>query len=199
MTDHLIHLYAKGTQPFLTLSDLPDEEALSLMRRLHRPGSVYWERFEHPAPYLQARRQVERWLRREFIAKGGRPQDPHPIYLVLGRSAWMRNAVNELTLATTDEIEVPLSLFTLDDISFTYPDSMVSAMLAHEQDPAYYLPQYHGKLFTLPEILAIIAANGLPGETWGNNLPDDWANYVEAQVWNRAALLAYWEQRTVRA
>ena len=194
MFDRLIHLYARGGEPFRSLSDLPDEEALALMRSLYRAGAVYWDRFADPAAYLQSRRTVENWLRQEFIAQGGKPQVQAPIYMVLGRTAWMRTAVNALTLATTGEIKVPLSLFTAADISFTYPDSMVSAMLAYHQDPRYYLPEFHGKLFTLPAILAILAERGLPGETWGNNLPDGWANYIEAQVWNRAVLLEWRQQ-----
>jgi hypothetical protein len=193
MIDHLIHLYAKGGEPFRSLSDLPDEEALALMRSLYRPGAVYWDRFADPAAYLQARRQVEAWLRQEFIAKGGEPREPYPVYMVLGRTLWLQTAVNALTLATTSEIAVPLALFTAADISFTYPDSMVSAMLAHEQNPAYYLPEMHGRLFTLPEMLAILAERSLPGETWGNTLPGDWANYIEAQVWNRAVLMDWWQ------
>ena len=195
MFDRLVHLYAKGGAPFRSLSYLPDEEALALMRRLYRPDAVYWDRFADPAAYLQSRRAVENWLRAEFIAQGGKPQEPYPVYLVLGRTRWMETAVNEPTLATTSAIEVPLALFTAEDISFTYPDSMVSAMLAYHKDPRYYLPEFHGKLFTLPETLAILEERGLPGETWGNNLPPDWANYIEAQVWNRAPLLA-WRART---
>lgn len=65
---------------------------------------------------------------------------------------------------------------------------MVSAMLAAERNPTYYLPDLHGRLFTLPAMLAIV--RGLPGETWGSNLPGGWANYVE-QMWNREPLLAY--------
>jgi hypothetical protein len=189
MLDHLIHLYARDAQPFRSLSDLPDAEAIALMRRLYRPGSVYWERFADPAQYLHERRAVEQWLRQEFIAQGGKPQDQYPIYMVLGRTAWMKAAVDELTAATTLELAVPLALFTADDISFTYPDSMVSAMLAAEKNPAYYLPDLHGRLFTLPAILAILRERGLPGDTWGN-LPSGWANYIEAQVWNREPLLA---------
>lgn len=191
MIDCLLHLYAKDGEPFRSLSYLPDDEALALMRRLYRPNAVYWDRFEDPVAYLQSRRAVENWLRQEFIAKGGKPQEPYPIYMVLGRTLWMETAVNELTRATTSQTEVPLNLFSAEDISFTYPDSMVSAMIAYQKDPRYYLPEFHGKLFTLPEILAILEERGLPGERWGNNLPDDWANYIEAQVWNRKPLQVY--------
>ncbi len=79
--------------------------------------------------------------------------------------------------------------FTAQDISFTYPDSMISRLLADQKDPDYYLPDYHGRLFTLPEMVSIVASNGLPGITWGNNLPPTLANYIEAQVWNQQILL----------
>lgn len=191
MIDHLIHLYQRGTEPFRSLSALPDEEAVRIMRSLYREGSVYWERFENPPQYLQMRRQIERWLREEFLAKGGCPKELYPIYMALGRSKWMQTALDATTLATTAEIEVPLALLDACDISFTYPDSMVSVILASQKDPASYLPDFHGCVFTLSEIEAIIEEHGLPGETWGANLPSHMANYIEAQVWNREPLLEY--------
>lgn len=196
MIDHLIHLYQRGSKPFRSLSALPDEQALASMRALYRPGSVYWERFADPAGYLAERRQTERWLRQEFIAKGGRPQVEHPIYMVYGRSQWMTRALDAVTLATTVEIEAPLALFTAADVSFTYPDSMVSVMVAREQNPAYYLPELHGHVFTLEEITALVAQYGLPADTIGAGLPPHLANYVEAQVWNWEPLRQY--LRTIR-
>lgn len=191
MIDRLIHIYQRGTEPFRSLTALPDEEAERIMRSLYRPGSVYWERFEDAAQYLRARRQTEEWLRREFTANGGDPKDHYPIYMVLGRTKWLQMALDPTTVATTVEIEVPLALFEPCDISFTYPDSMVSAMLASQKDPAYYLPEYHGCVFTLSEISDIIEAYGLPGDRWGTALPSHLANYVEAQVWNHRPLVEY--------
>ena len=191
MIEQLIHLYQRGSEPFRSLSALPDEEAVRIMHSLYREGSVYWERFEDAARYLQMRRQTERWLREEFIAKGGCPKDFYPIYMALGRSKWMQTALDATTVATTAEIEVPLALFDACDISFTYPDSMVSTIVASQKDPAYYLPGFHGCVFTLAEIEAIVEEQGLPGETWGANLPSHMANYIEAQVWNHEPLLEY--------
>jgi hypothetical protein len=111
--------------------------------------------------------------------------------MVLGRSRWLQTAADAVTLATTSEIQVPLSLFRECDVSFTYPDSMVSMLLTNQQDPDYYLPDYHGKVFTLPEIRSIVESNGLPGEKWGSNLPSFLANYIEAQVWNHKPLVEY--------
>ena len=194
MIDHLIHLYKRGAEPFRTLSALPEEDAIVIMESLYRAGSIFWERFEDPAGYLRLRKQIEQSIRAEFIAKGGKPRDAHPIYMAFGRTQWMQNDLDTVTLATTTEIEVPLSLFQECDISFTYPDSMVSFLLANETESEYYLSAYHGKVFTLPEIRSIVESSGLPGETWGNNLPRSLPNYIEAQVWKHAPLLEYKRQ-----
>jgi len=189
--DHLIHAYRRGTQPFRTLSSLSDRDAIQIMQDLYVEGSIFWERFKDPVQYLQMRRGIEAWLRQEFITKGGAPRESYPIYMVLGRSKWLQTCLDATTLATTIEIEVPLSLFQECDVSFTYPDSMVSFLLAAERESESYLPDYHGKLFTLSEIRLIIESNGLPGEKWGTNLPDSLPNYIEAQVWNHEPLLNY--------
>ncbi len=191
MLETLVHLYKRGTIPFRSISALSDAEAIDTMRSLYMEGSVIWERFKDPADYLQLRRQVEEWLHQEFIAKGGRPQTCHPIYMVWGRSKWMETMVDKITLATTVEIQVPLALFREDTISFTYPDSMVSFSLNVERNPEYYLPEYHGQVFTLEEMRAILETNGPPGYRWGTELPSEMANYIEAQVWDHEPLLAY--------
>jgi hypothetical protein len=114
--------------------------------------------------------------------------------MVLGWSKWLLTAADAATLATTTEIQVPLSLFGENDVSFTYPDSMVSLMLANQKNSEHYLPDYHGKLFILSEIYSIVESNGLPGESWGTNLPSSLPNYIEAQVWNQKPLLEYMRQ-----
>jgi hypothetical protein len=196
MINTLIHFYRKGKLPFRSLSELTDQIAEQRMQDLYVEGAIIWERFKEPAAYLQARRQTERWLHEEFTARGGAPPEPYPIYLMLGKSRWLEEMDNEVIRATTAEIHVPLSLFNECEISFTYPDSMVSFWLAQEKDPACYLPEYHGKVFTLAEISAIVEANGLPGDGWGNNLPPHLANYIEAQVWNHRVLLEFEQNRT---
>lgn len=191
MIDFLIHAYKIGTEPFRTLSELSDEEAVGIMRGLYMEGSIFWERFEDPAGYLQFRRQVEEWLRSEFIAKGGKPRSAYPIYMILGRPVWIQTLLDAPTRATTVEIEVPLSLFGECDVSFTYPDSMVSFIENDQKNAETYLPEYHGKVFTLCEIRSIVEANGLPGDKWGMKLSSDLPNYIEAQVWNHEPLMAY--------
>jgi len=190
MIDHLIHFYRRGQPPFRSLSVLPDDDATDMMRGMYEQGSVFWERFKDPGQYLHARRAVEDWLRRGFIAKGGRPEEQCPIYMVLGMTPWLVAAGDDKTLETTADIRVPLALFRDCDVSFTYPDSMASFMLAQQPGAPYYLPDYHGRVFTLDEMREIVETNGLPGEGWVTELPGHFPNYIEAQVWNRKPLLA---------
>jgi hypothetical protein len=194
--DFLLHIFKKGDRPFRSLSALPDAEAVSIMQGLYVKGSVFWERFQDPLGYLSARRRVEQLLFDGFCAKSGRPQQRYPIYLVLGRPRWMARAADPVSIATTDEIQVPLDVLEECDVSFTYPDSMVSALMVAEKNPLYYEPEYHGKVFALKEIAAIVAEKGLPGEGWETRMPSHFAHYIEAQVWNAAALEDYlksWE------
>ena len=193
MIDYLVHYYRTGSEPFRSLSVLPDAEAIEIMRSLYVPGSVIWERFKDPVDYLQGRRQIEAWLRQEFIRLGGQPQDQSPIYLVLGRSKWVERMADPATLATTSAIQVPLSILGEGDVSFTYPDSMVTYFLELRQDPDIYQPGYHGRVFTLSQIRKIVDEKGLPEEGWVTKTAADVAHYVEAQVWNRKVLLEYWQ------
>ena len=196
MIDFLIHYYRTGTEPFCSLSALPDAEAIAIMRSLYVEGSVIWERFKDPADYLEARRQTEVWLRREFIRLGGQPQEPYPIYMVVGRSKWVERMADPATLATTSEIQVPLSILSDADVSFTYPDSMVTRMLEQQKDPETYQPGYHGRVFTLSQIRKIVEEKGLPEEGWQTRTGADVAHYVEAQVWNRVVLLKHRRRKT---
>ena len=194
MIDYLVHVYGIDTEPFRNLSVLPDQEALQIMEALYVAGDVFWERFKKPEEYLFSRKQTEQWLREGFIAKGGEPKDAYPIYMVLGRPKWGESRMRVALQTTVREIEVPLSILGEGDVSFTYPDSMVSWLLEQEKNPVHYQPGYHGEVFTRAEIFAIIEEKGLPDNGWETNVPDHLAHYIETQVWNRQALLDYQKQ-----
>jgi hypothetical protein len=194
MVDYLTHYYKGDTEPFRSLSALSDIEAIPIMEALYVEfeGSVAFERFKNPGQYLHNRRQTEQWVREAFIAKGGQPQAAYPIPMVLGASKWMVKHSPAPDLH--GEIRIPLSAFQEGDVSFTYPDSMISLWFGRDKPPEYYLPDYHGKIFTRSEILSIVEMKGLPEEAWETNLPSNLAPYIEAQVWNHKLLLAYKRQ-----
>ena len=191
MLDYLTHYYKRNAPPFRSLSTLSDDEALSIMQSLY-DETLFGARFKDPLQYLHDRQHTERWVRAAFIAKGGQPQEPYPIYMVLGSSPWLVKVAPD----TPDhgEIRIPLAAFQEGDVSFTYPDSMISFWFGNAKPAEYYQPDYHGKVFTRTEILAIVAARGLPEEDWEPRLPPQLAPYIEAQVWNRQPLLPYQAQ-----
>ena len=111
MINHLIHVFKKGTTPFQSLSALSDDDATKIMQNLYIEGAIFWERFKNPAQYLTIRRQIETRLREEFIAKGGKPRESYPIYMIYGRSKWLIEAPDAKTLSTTTEIQIPFFSF----------------------------------------------------------------------------------------
>jgi hypothetical protein len=194
MVDCLTYYYRRGSMPFQSLSALSDIEAIRKMEELYilHKDNILFERFKDPAGYLRDRRQTEEWVRRGFIAKGGRPREAFPIAMVLGSSKWIeKNAPDPYAHG---EIRIPLSAFSESDVSFTYPDSMVSLWMDRDRPAEYYRPDYHGKIFTLSEILAVVEKNGLPDEGWKINLPEGVGSYIEAQVWNHELLSGYTAQ-----
>jgi hypothetical protein len=154
--DHLTYYYKRGAKPFQSLSALSDAEAIRIMEALYvqYKDNILFERFKDPLGYLRERRQTEEWVRNGFLAKGGRPRESYPICMVLGSSAWIRK--NAPDPVTHGEIRIPLSAFSESDLSFTYPDSMVSRWFDRDKPAEYYQPEYHGKVFTVSEILEIV-------------------------------------------
>lgn len=89
------------------------------------------------------------------------------------------------------KIQIPISDFKEDDVSFTFIDSMFSFSLGRDKSSEYYQPEYHGKVFSLSEILSIIKEKGSPVEGWWEKLPSDFFLYIEAQVWNHKILMRH--------
>ena len=191
MIDYLTHYYSTDREPFQSLSALSDEEAIKIMERLC-DDTPFGERFKNPVQYLKDRKASERWVRETFIAKGGSPKDKFPISMVLGSSKWMVEIAPDLE--KHGEIRIPLSALTEYDVSFTYPDSMISHWFGRDKPVEYYQAELHGKVFTLNEILSIVEKKGMPEEDWEMNLPKRLAPYIEAQVWNYELLKEYIEQ-----
>lgn len=122
MFDYITHYYKRGSSPIKTLSALTESEALKIMESLSDDSPLF-ARFKEPIQYLNSRRQTEKWLRDEFIAKGGQPKDEYPLYAVLSTSDWIEKHSSSFNI---EKIRIPMSIFKEDDISFTYPDSMLS-------------------------------------------------------------------------
>jgi len=191
MIDYLTRYYSIDKEPFQSLSALPDEEAIRIMEELC-DDTLYGERFKNPVQYLKDRKDTEQWTRDGFIAKGGNPKDEFPITAVLGSSEWLAEFSPDPEKHA--EVRIPLSLLTEDDVSFTYPDSMVSRWFGLEKPAEFYQADLHGRIFTLPEILSIVEKRGMPEKDWGLDLPKNLPPYIEAQLWNHELLRRHKEE-----
>jgi hypothetical protein len=69
-------------------------------------------------------------------------------------------------------------------LTFTYPDSMASLPLATGAEHARDRKPYHGRVFTLREIEAVVAEFGMPGQRWRTDPSMHHDKFIEVQVWD---------------
>lgn len=112
----LSHYYARERGPFRSLSDLPHEEAESVLEAIRQRGDGFAS--QRRPDYLVIRRDLEALIRQRFIDKGGRPIRSTPRYMILGQCDWVRDWYLEGCSLT-----VPLARFDPRVVSFTYGDS----------------------------------------------------------------------------
>jgi ribosomal protein L21E len=182
----LTHYYHEDDRPFQTLSSLSDEAALKIISSFkERTGAVY-QRFRNPLEYLSQRRETENWIRDEFVKQGGQPLTKYPQYFTIGQAVWIEDGYN----GKNKIIQIPLSAFHADRISFTYPDSMISYWLKNQaidtnyiQSNGFYHPEYHGKVFRLTAIYEVIRLFGIPEKQWQTDMSRKYDIFIEAQVW----------------
>ena len=80
--------------------------------------------------YLEERRSAEKWLYSELVKKGKQPHLKSPLYFVLGECDDFFKEGGFFSGASPENLQLPLSLFDSNMISFTYPDSMPSLAIA---------------------------------------------------------------------
>ncbi len=181
----LTHYYHQDEQPFQSLSFLTDAGALRVIASLQdRSGNVY-RRFQDPEKYLINRRITEAWLRQKFIEKGGQPLTAYPHYFVMGRSTWIEEGFN----SRFKMVQLSITDFPTAQISFTYPDSMISYWLQSQAGQDFYHPEYHGQVFNYSEICQIIDRFGVTDEKWRTIAVHKHDLFIEAQVWMSESLL----------
>jgi hypothetical protein len=98
---------------------------------------------------------------------------------VVDRSAWIEDGYNGKSQA----LQINISAFHPDRVSFTYPDSMISYWLKNQTDSIFYRPEYHGKVFSVGDIEYIIDRFGIPDREWETDPIRKYDLFIEAQVW----------------
>lgn len=181
---YVTHYHPAEDRPFQNLSDLSDDEATQVIRRLVRRGRADPRHKRVYGPiYMAYRRRVEAKLRALYVDSGGRPVRVAPHYFVLGSSKWFEGVYPDARSVT-----IPLDQLPKYQMSFTYPDSAVSMRIGAE----FGLPEaparpYHEKVFRLEQLPEIVSRYGLPrdgvDQDYQNYHLADFEKYIEVQLW----------------
>jgi len=131
--------------------------------------------------YLSGRDKIERKLYQFFIDKGGKPEIKRPIYCFMG--------MHPSELIYSRRADYAFKFFRVSDIpseliSFTYPGSIASMRIAHEEEAQEFRSSYHGKLYRKEEINDVIAEHGMPGIDFVPSGSRRYDVLVEAQIWS---------------
>ena len=188
-TDLFIYRYFKpGIDPLKTISDLPDDEIVAFMKK-NFPDHKWFH--ADPKKRISTRRRVEKWLHEKFTASGGEPKTKHPCYFTLGECSFLKERYG--FDKPHAELKIPLTSFSSGNISFTYPDSFFSEHLHENKDHPLYNEELNGKVFTLDEVLNLLAQNKIPRNTeMDTSFGYKYPFYIEAQVWDYGILDKPW-------
>ncbi|MBO4477871.1 MAG: hypothetical protein J5757_06040 [Lachnospiraceae bacterium] len=172
----LYHYYEKSRGPFKSISDLSDEEAEEVLRRIRtEKPDIFLAR--RPEDYLAKRRRFEGILRNEFIKMGGRPERQTPHYMVVEACPFFEKWYEHTAWVSVDASELDLSM-----LSFTYGDSHPT-FSGNVKDGK----EYRNRLYNYEEIVKIIEKYGLP-QVWNPDFKYGPECYVEVQVWTDRGL-----------
>jgi hypothetical protein len=183
--DYLTRYYVGGEDPFISLNDLPLEQANAIKKKhceRNNIGDFYAE-----DDYLIHRQEIEKWILNELLLKGGNPTYTVPIYMCLGESPNSEFDIRKDIQKNALEIRIPLKYLDLNAITFTYPDSMYR-----------FDVDINGKLIgggrtNTPEVfLYNELEEGLRKYKISGKIRME-EHYIEAQVWNREMLYKFYE------
>lgn len=173
----LTHNYHPEHGPFGNICDLPPARASALFTKLRGVRPTYAGR----------RFAVEDWL----VAGSRRLIDgvrlPRPRYLFLGDFADGRDPHRPASII------LPLDRVPVESLTFTYPDSMTSYLLATQPNLRAQRRAFHGEIFTLAGIRELVAAIGLPEPRWPRSPGTLSDGFIEVQLWDDAPVRSFIE------
>ncbi len=188
--DFAAHYYRASRAPFLSLSDLPDEQAMAVMAELIREQREGLQQRPFGRTYIQMRRVVEDRLRRQFIALGGCPERRAPHYFVLGESPWFRGLAVDM-----EEIRIPVTELPGAQTTVTWGDSFTAMEAARDFGFAFVPRPYHGRIYRLDDIADMAARYGIPKpDPYGYEglaAADTPETFIEIQLWSDEPVRRY--------
>jgi hypothetical protein len=178
---YLHHYYDKTVGPFVSLSELPIEEARAVLENI-RITKPHVQSAKRDAAYVDKRRNCERMLRERFIDMGGTVNRASPHYFVVGHSPWMNTWFDD-----TGVIKIYISEFDINTVSFTYGDSFpVFSDGPHKMVDK----EWHKAVYMYDGIVRLIEKYGLP-QDWNDDGAHGPSRYVEACVWDDGVVGRY--------
>ena len=174
--DYLTYYFREGQTLFDVLSDKNPKQGEEILK-----NDVLWR---GDGTYLSYRKAHELKLRQKFIQKGRNPNRKWPIYAILGNSP---SSIHSLENEYQYKLIMKLKDFGLDDVSFTYPDSIYvvplddlgKLNLDRNDNPIVY---------TINDLSSII-------EIYKVYEHDN--HYIEAQIWNDKPLEEYMNNKEI--
>jgi len=181
--DFLTRYYQKGEYPFMSLNDLPLEEANMVKTGYCKKNGI--GDFYAQDEYLLHRKEIEGWIYNELIRLGGNPVNNVPVYMVLGESPEGEFDIRVELQQNAGEIKIPLGEIDLSAVSFTYPDSMYQHVVDDD-----------GNLVSAGRTNTprVYLYEDLPPVVRKYRMYDNYRFNIEAQVWNREMLHRYWQK-----
>lgn len=176
------HYHRRVRRPFLNLSDLDGVELDRVIADLADERSAGESERVFGRQYMELRRRTEALMRERFVTRGGRPLREAPHYFVLGSSPWFEGSAPDI-----EAVVLPLADLPGAQTSFTYPDSFTAMGLLSDYGLPHEPRPYHGEVFRLTELGAVLAQYGMPvdpGEAYEGYAGRPFELYIEVQLWS---------------
>lgn len=177
---YLYHYYESNIGPFVNISELPDNDAESVLYNIKNKNTTFAAKRD--SNYIKLRRNLENLAREFFIKKGGHPKREVPHYMTLGPCSWLNEWYEH-----GNEIHIHIDMFDKDIISFTYGD-LFPTMRYEDEKP------YRKIIYTKDEIYSIIQKFGLP-QNWNKDGKHGPERYIEAQIWDDEPIKKFYAKK----
>jgi hypothetical protein len=169
--------------PFHTLSDLDAAAAASVVRTIGQQRNLDFRLTRDE--YLPRRRAIEAEMRTQFLQQNGKPVRKSPHYAVLGTFSLYENDPDWKSLAVSlDQVASDVVSFTLTDSFFTFSTRNLRGVVIPQRP-------YHRRVYRLEDLPGLVEEYGLPGERWRTEADRVFDVYIEAQIWDDAAVAVF--------
>lgn len=177
----LYHYFDKDIGPFKNISELSEQDAENVMRKLASEKEKAFCNQRSPE-YFKMRKYYEEILRNEFQKKGGKIERLVPHYMVVEECGFL-----ESWYVNSSSIKIDINEFDISTLSFTYGDSHPTF-----SDRVNDGKEYRKKLYIYDEILGIIKKYGYP-QDWNKDGQYGPERYIEVHVWSDETLKRYYK------